>query len=124
MKHQFLTALVTSSNVKGKQRTCTINALSSPKILRNVSETELVCLAVEQRHEGKSELAEFIGNRGNRVVDEVLSLTLEFSQAEENVSSSNVARVAGGNGLLLLRDCWYRSECLLHCSKRRSGKIP
>ena len=105
MKHPYLTALVTSSNVKGNQRTRTINALSSPKILRNVSETELVCLAIEQQHEGKSELAEFIANRGNRVVDEVLSLALEFSQAEENVSSSNVAKVVGGNGLLLLRGC-------------------
>ena len=43
---------------------------------------QLVCLAVEQEREGKTSLAEFIANRGNRVVDKALPLAKEFSVAE------------------------------------------
>ena len=57
------------------------------------SRLELVCLAVEQQRKGKTELAEFLSNRGNRVVDEALSLAQEFSQAEEKFACSKKTRI-------------------------------
>ena len=46
------------------------------------SRLQLVCLAVQQNREGKTSLAQFIANRGNKAVDEAISLAREFSQAE------------------------------------------
>ena len=46
------------------------------------SRLQLVCLAVQQNREGKTSLAQFIANRGNKAVYEAISLAREFSQAE------------------------------------------
>jgi len=54
---------------------------------------QLVCLAVEQEREGKMSLADFISNRGNRMVDEALSLAKEFSVAEAKQERSKKSRV-------------------------------
>ena len=54
---------------------------------------ELVCLAVQQEREGKTSLAEFITNRGNRVVDEALALAKEFTVAEANYERSQKSRL-------------------------------
>ena len=43
---------------------------------------QLVCLAVQQQREGKTAVAEFIANSGNKAVDETMCLAKEFSQAE------------------------------------------
>ena len=75
------------------------------------SRLELVCLAVEQQREGKTELAEFIANRGNMVVDEALSLALEFSQAEEKFARSKKTRIE------ILEECQQQQ-----CSEGCGGK--
>ena len=46
------------------------------------SRLQLVCLAVQQNREGKTALAQFIANRGNKAVLEAISQAREFSQAE------------------------------------------
>ena len=38
------------------------------------SRPQLVCLAIEQNREGKSSLAQFIANKGNKAVDEAIRL--------------------------------------------------
>ena len=65
---------------------------------------ELVCLAVEQEREGKTSLAQFIANRGNRAVDEALCIAKEFGEAEAKLARSNKTRMQ------LLEDC-KESEC-------------
>ena len=72
------------------------------------SRLELVCLAVEQQRQGKTDLAEFIANRGNRVVDEALSLAQEFSQAEEKSARLKKTR------LEILEEC-QDQECSEGC---------
>ena len=54
---------------------------------------ELVCLAMVQEREGKRCLAEFIANRGNKAVDEALSLAKEFSHAEEQCLRLKKSRI-------------------------------
>ncbi|KAK3753104.1 hypothetical protein QZH41_007948 [Actinostola sp. cb2023] len=45
---------------------------------------ELVCLAMKQKDAGKTTLAEFIANRGSKVIDEALFLAKEFKEAPAN----------------------------------------
>ena len=42
---------------------------------------ELIGLAVEQKKKGKTKLAEFIANRGSKVVEDALQLAEEFDEA-------------------------------------------
>ena len=46
------------------------------------SRTDLLALAHEQKTEGKSDLAEFIVNRGNKVVDEIINTAWEMETAK------------------------------------------
>ena len=46
------------------------------------SRLQLVSFAAAQVREGKTSLAEFIANRGNKVVDEAIQLAKEFTEAE------------------------------------------
>ena len=46
------------------------------------SRLELVALAVQQNRAGKTNLSEFIANRGQKAVDDALQLAKEFSEAE------------------------------------------
>ena len=39
---------------------------------------QLVCLAVQQNREGKTSLAQFIANRGNKAVDGAISLACKL----------------------------------------------
>ena len=57
------------------------------------SRLQLVCLAIQQEREGKTALAEFIANRGSRVVEEVIALAKEFSLAEAKHSRSQKTRI-------------------------------
>ena len=57
------------------------------------SSVELVHLAVVQNQEGKSSLAEFIANRGNKVLDEALQLAKEFAEVESRYKRSKKSRM-------------------------------
>ena len=49
---------------------------------------ELVALVVQQNRAWKSNLSEFIANRGQRAVEDALQLAKEFMEAEAQLSTS------------------------------------
>ena len=75
------------------------------------SRLQLVCLAIEQNREGKSSLAQFIANRGNKAVDEAIELAKEFSQAELQSLRTKKTRIE------LLQE-QTASECAAGCRGR------
>ena len=54
--------------------------------------TELLALANRQQSEGKNDIAEFIVNRGKKVVAEVLTTTWEMKDAEEKLERQQQSR--------------------------------
>lgn len=50
--------------------------------------TEVLAFADEQSGEGKTDIAEFVVNRGSRVVAEVLQTAWEINSAKENLECS------------------------------------
>ena len=55
--------------------------------------TELLALAREQKSEGKTDLAEFVMNRGNRVVEEVISTAWDMERSSEVLRRSKMSRL-------------------------------
>ena len=72
---------------------------------------ELVALVVQQNRAGKSNLCEFIANRGQRAVEDALQLAKEFMEAEAQLATSKKGR------LDLLEEA-YKGECASECNKR------
>ena len=68
-------------------------------------------LAVQQNRTGKTNLAEFIANRGQRCVDDVLQLAKEFAEAEAKLARSKKTRVE------LLNEA-YNAECARECNEQ------
>ena len=58
-----------------------------------MSRLELVCLAVKQNREGKSSLAHFIENPGNKAVEEAIELAKEFAEAEAKCLQAKKTRI-------------------------------
>ena len=79
---------------------------------RNItSRLELVALAVQQNRAGKSNLSEFIANRGQRAVEDALQLAKEFTEAEAQLARSKKSR------LDLLEEA-YKGDCASECNER------
>ena len=55
--------------------------------------TELLALANEQKMEGKTDIAEFVVNRGPKVVAEVLNTAWELNTAQDRLSRSKKSRI-------------------------------
>ena len=55
--------------------------------------TELLALAHEQKSDGKSDLAEFLMNRGNRVVEKVISTAWDMERSSEVLRRSKMSRI-------------------------------
>ena len=55
--------------------------------------SELLALASIQKAEGKTDLAEFVMNRGNRVVEECISTAWEIEKASEVLQRSKLTRL-------------------------------
>ena len=72
------------------------------KGLRN--RTELLAFSNQQREEGKTDLAEFIVNRGKKVVSEVIATAWEMESAQRTQERQGKTRIE------LLRDA-YQHEC-------------
>ena len=70
--------------------------------------TELINLAMTQKQNGKTNLAEFIANRGAKVVNEALQLAKEFNEAPEKLSRQRKSR------LDILMEA-YDSACVSEC---------
>jgi len=75
------------------------------------SRLELVALAVQQNRAGKSNLSEFIANRGERAIEDALQLAKEFTEAEAQLARSKTGR------LDLLEEA-YKGDCASECSER------
>jgi hypothetical protein len=73
------------------------------------SRLELISLAVKQKEVGKTVLAEFIANRGFKVVEEALALALEFQEAPAKLARLQKTRVD------VLREA-YNGLCVADCS--------
>ena len=70
---------------------------------------ELVCLAVQQKREGNTALAEFIANKGDNCVDNTLSVAKQFSEAEAKLARSKKSRID------ILREAMDEGSCLAAC---------
>ena len=67
---------------KRSQRSVRLSVYDVCQIVQHkgiTSRLELVCLAVEQNREGKSSLAQFTANRGNKAVEEAIELVKELN---------------------------------------------
>lgn len=71
--------------------------------------TELLALAKEQQEQGKTDIAEFVVNRGPRVVAEVINTTLELNNAQGDLERSQTSR------LDILRHA-QEAECVAGCN--------
>ena len=76
---------VTKSSRKRKNK-LSIYQVSQIAVAKGIkSRLELLVLASGQKKEGKEDLAEFIANRGNKVVDEAIKVGWEMEEAEEKL---------------------------------------
>ena len=73
--------------------------------------TELLALASAQKAEGKTDLAEFVMNRGNRVVEECISTAWEMEKASNVLERSKLTR------LQILEKC-LQDPCTAECGGR------
>ena len=70
----------------------------------------MVALVVQQNRAGKSNLSEFIANRGQRAVEDALQLAKEFMEAEAQLATSK-------KGQLDLLEEAYKGECASKCNE-------
>ena len=73
------------------------------------SRLELINLALRQKEEGKTVLAEFIANRGQKIVNEALNLAKEFDEAPQTLARMRKSRVQ------LFKEA-YSGECVSDCN--------
>ena len=89
-------------------------------------QTELLAFADEQSGEGKTDIAEFVVNRGSRVVAEVLQTAWELKSAKENLERSRKSRLdilraaSAGDCICDCNGLWY---CCAHQTLQRNGII-
>ena len=69
---------------------------------------ELLALACQQKKEGKEDLAEFIANRGSKVVDEAIHVGWEIEEAESKLRRQQMSR------LEILREA-LQGPCVENC---------
>ncbi|CAB3983397.1 Hypothetical predicted protein [Paramuricea clavata] len=68
------------------------NNASFSQFRKKRSRLELLALANEQKREGKSDLAQFIANRGSKAVEEALTVGWELEEAEKKLERSKLTR--------------------------------
>lgn len=72
---------------------------------------ELLAFAQEQKQEGKTDLAQFIVNRGAKVLDEAIRVAWEMAGAPEQLLRSRQTRVERLQSA-------YNGECVENCNKK------
>ena len=72
---------------------------------------ELLAFAQEQKREGKTDLAQFIANRGAKVVDEAIKVAWEMAGAPEQLIRSRQTRLQRLQGA-------FNGECVQDCNKK------
>lgn len=108
---------------------------------------ELVCLALQQKREGNTALAEFIANKGENAVSDALAVAKEFGEAESKLARLKKTRLdllkeakddgqcCDGLQWEMVIGCrttttkqWYLNQIILRsrlrCSRKREGKVP
>ncbi|KAK2562500.1 hypothetical protein P5673_014165 [Acropora cervicornis] len=86
--------------------------------------TELLAFADEQSGEGKTDIAEFVVNRGSQVVAEVPQKAWELKSAKENLERSRKSRLdilpaaSAGDCICDCNGLWY---CCAHQTLQRNG---
>ena len=93
---------------KKRERYSTFDVVEIIREHRIKSRLELISLAVKQKEVGKTVLAEFIANRGFKVVEESLALALEFQEAPAKLARLQKTRVD------VLREA-YNGLCVADC---------
>ena len=78
------------------------------------SRLQLMSIAASQNREGKTDLAQFICNRGGKAVDECLAVAHELPTAEAKFARSKKTRIE------LLHDN-YTGECVAECNGEWMG---
>ena len=79
---------------KGKrERYATFDVVEIIRRNKIKSRLELINLALRQKEEGKTVLAEFIANRGQKIVNEALNLAKEFDEAPQTLARMPKSRV-------------------------------
>ena len=95
---------------RGKKKRLSAYELSEVIVEKNIkSRTELLSLARKQKMEGKTDIAEFIVNRGAKVVAEVLETAWELENSEEHLQRTRKSRIE------LLQEV-KEGECVENCS--------
>ena len=82
------------SHAKKRKKRITSFELSEIIVRKGIkTRTELLAYANKQKLEGKSDVAEFIVNRGPRVVSEVLTTAWEMTNAQDKLDRSKKTRI-------------------------------
>ncbi|KAK3753753.1 hypothetical protein QZH41_005244 [Actinostola sp. cb2023] len=90
------TAAASKSKKKIRRRKKRLSVYEVTQVIRKngiKSRLELMALASSQEREGKTDLPEFIANRGSKVVDDALKLAHEFATAEKTQSRLRKSRI-------------------------------
>ena len=102
------------NSTKRKKKRMSCYELSEIIVAKNIkTRTELLALAREQKLEGKTDIVEFIVNRGSKVVSDVLQMAWEMEGAKETLERQKKSR------LELLEEA-IRGECVenwLKCAR-------
>ena len=79
---------------KQKRKRMSIFDVSQLAVSKKIrTRLELLALANEQKREGKSDLAQFIANRGSKAVEEALTVGWELEEAEKKLERSKLTRL-------------------------------
>ena len=83
-----------NNKAKRRKKRVTSYELSEIALAKNIkSRTELLALARQQKLEGKTDIAEFIVNRGAKVVSEVLDTAWEMENSIDDLERARKSRV-------------------------------
>ena len=98
------------NSAKRKKKRMSCYELSEIIVTKNIkTRTELLALAREQKLEGKTDIAEFLVNRGSKVVSDVLQMAWEMEGAKETLERQMKRRLE-----LLEEEIW--GECVENCN--------
>jgi len=98
------------NNEKRKKKRMSSYELSEIVVAKRIkTRTELLALAREQKLEGKTDIAEFIINRGSKVVAEILESAWEMEDAQKTLERQRKSR------LKLLQEARV-GECVENCN--------
>ena len=79
---------------KRKRKRMSIFDVSQLAVSKKIrTRLELLAFANEQKREGKTDLAQFIANRGSKAVEEALTVGWELEEAEKKLERSKLTRI-------------------------------